>query len=271
MPNRIFNRLLNEQIDIFKESFSKVSEDIFKNENENQLIHPGEFGSYREAICKRFLEFIIPRKLTIDTGFLINVNNEVSTQCDLIIYDGFHTPLIQTKEFQRFFPVETVCAVGEVKSKLNFNQLNEALIKLSKVKLLAEYCKSTTAIYKSNNSKYSPQTNPRDQIITFLICQKLDFNIERLSQLYDSNIEHRLKHNMILSLDDGLVLYKLGENGMHVFPIMEKKILETRIYPKEHGKYDYFKVFANYLFEATTFATILYPEFSDYMIYPEKE
>jgi hypothetical protein len=111
-----------------------IGKNIFSNDN-GKLIHPGEFGIYREAICKRFLEFIIPKKLSIDNGFLINTNNEVSTQCDIVIYDSKHTPLVQSNELQRFFPIETVCAIGEVKSTLSKAQLKETLLKLSKVKI----------------------------------------------------------------------------------------------------------------------------------------
>lgn len=270
MPNKIFNRLLKEQIDIFKDSFTNVAKDIFVN-NDNQLNHPGEFGQYREAICSRFLEFFIPRKLSIDSGFLINTNNEVSTQCDLVIFDANHTPMIQTEKLQKFFPVETVCAVGEVKSRLTFTQLNDALIKLSKIKKQAEYCENPSIIYKSNGTTYSPLTSPRDQIVTFLICQKLDFSLDKLGSLYNGTIEPRLKHNIILSIEDGIILYKLGPTAMHIYPIMENKQLENAVYSVKNGKYDYFKVFAHYIFDATTHTTVLYPEFSDYMIYPEND
>ena len=75
MANTIFNRLLKEKIDNFKDSFLNVSEDLFKNNGKNKPFHPGEFGLYREAISKRFLEFIVPQKLSIDKGFLINYND----------------------------------------------------------------------------------------------------------------------------------------------------------------------------------------------------
>ncbi len=88
MANAIFNKLLKELIDNFTNSFINVSEGLFKNQEDNNLIYPGEFGLYREAICKRFLKFIVPQKLSIDTVFLINSNDEVSTQCDIIIYQS---------------------------------------------------------------------------------------------------------------------------------------------------------------------------------------
>ena len=85
MPNDIFDSLLREQIDIFKQSFTNTSSTLFKSNTTSKLIHPGEFGRYREEISKRFLRFIIPSKLDFGDGFLINTNNEVSTQCDIIV------------------------------------------------------------------------------------------------------------------------------------------------------------------------------------------
>lgn len=268
MANKIFENLLIEQINIFKESFTNISKDIF-SDNSGKLIHPGEFGTYREAICKRFLEFIIPKKLSIDNGFLINSNNEVSTQCDIIIYDSKHTPLIQTNELQRFFPVETVCAIGEVKSTLSKTQLKEALLKLSNVKKLSEFVKNPSIIYNEIEHEYSPTTNCRDQKVTFIICQKLDMNLNEITNMYDNSIESRHKHNIILSIEDGIILYELG-SGMHIYPVINNSILQDAQYSKSHSNYEYFKIFSHYLFEATTHTTILYPEFSDYMNYPEK-
>jgi len=48
MANKIFENLLIEQINIFKESFTNISKDIF-SDNSGKLIHPGEFGTYREV------------------------------------------------------------------------------------------------------------------------------------------------------------------------------------------------------------------------------
>lgn len=113
MANKIFDQLLLEEIDIFKTSLSKKSKQLFTNENEI-IIHPGEFGMNREAIVNKFMSFFTPANLDFDQGFLINSNNEANTQCDIIIYDPKYTPLFKNRELQRYFPVETFCAMGEV-------------------------------------------------------------------------------------------------------------------------------------------------------------
>ena len=47
MPNKIFSTLLERQINQFIETYQKDSNIIFKDFN-NTLIHPGEYGMYRE-------------------------------------------------------------------------------------------------------------------------------------------------------------------------------------------------------------------------------
>ncbi|MGT0149261.1 DUF6602 domain-containing protein [Vibrio metschnikovii] len=50
------------------------------------------------------------------------------------MYNGIETPRIETDDLRRFYPIETVYSIGEVKSKLSKTQLKEALLKLMKVK-----------------------------------------------------------------------------------------------------------------------------------------
>src|SRR5689334_11795896 len=104
----IFETLLTEQFERFKTAFSDTSRKLFYDQKSGTLIHPGEFGTYREGVAKDFLRFFIPDRLSIGQGFVINSYNDVSAQCDLIVFDRNSTPLVQASERQRFFPVETV-------------------------------------------------------------------------------------------------------------------------------------------------------------------
>ena len=89
---------------MFRYTFETTSAKIFRNDDSKDLIHPKEFGSYRERACKDFLRLVTA--------------NEVSTECDIIIYDRQNTPLIEDSQKNTFFPVETVCGIVEVKSDL---------------------------------------------------------------------------------------------------------------------------------------------------------
>ena len=70
---------------------------------------------YRERIVSDLLKPFLPSRLAVGTGFIITHQNKQSTQCDLIIYDKENTPVIENGD-QRFFPVECVIGVVEVKN-----------------------------------------------------------------------------------------------------------------------------------------------------------
>ncbi|OUL26805.1 hypothetical protein BV378_12355 [Nostoc sp. RF31YmG] len=265
----IFESLLIEQIEIFKNSYLSTSRKLFYDESVGALIHPGEFGIYRENIVKNFLRFFIPENLKIDQGFLINTHGEISTQCDIVIYDASVTPLIRSSELQRFFPVETACAIGEVKSVLSKADLKKALIKLSKVKAMREKILSPVCIKRNTQGRFDPIGYPYDQIATFLICQKLDFDLKNMPAemllMYEDQVEYRHRHNLILSIKDG-IFYYYDENGKSMmYPYFIGANLKNRWTYPEENVYIHFKLFCSYIFLMTSSATILYPEITDYM------
>lgn len=267
MANNIFEALLLEKINIFKTLFTDVSNSIFYDES-GKLIHPGEYGMYKETACKEFLKFVIPNRLDISQGFLINSHNEHSHQCDIVIYDSKVTPIIESGERQRFFPVETVVAVGEVKSTLTKTQFTEAINKLSKVKHMREKINNPTIIKRDHWGKYDPINYPYDQIFTFLVCNKLDFNIGNIASdinsIYQDSIPYRYRHNLILSIEDGLLLYYDNNKKNMMYPEWNSIKLKNRFVKIHENPYTHFKIFASYLFLGTTSGTILYPEITDY-------
>lgn len=265
----IFENLLIEQIEIFKNSYLNISRRLFYDEEVGSLIHPGEFGTYRENVAKNFLRFFIPERLKIDHGFLINTYGDVSTQCDVIVYDSNVTPLIGSGEMQRFFPVETVCAVGEIKSVLKKTELKEALIKLSKIKALREKIIHPVCIKRYAKGNFDPKYQPYDQIASFIICQKLDFELKdmpgEMLSIYGDEVEYRHRHNLILSIEDGLFHYYDTNDKSLMYPCILNANLKNRLTIPQDNLYVHFKLFCSYLFLMTSSATILYPEMTDYM------
>jgi hypothetical protein len=274
MSNKIFEKLLVDEIETFRNSFSNVSKDLFTNSDE-KLFHPGEYGMYREAISRKFIKSFSPAHLDIDQGFLINSKDDLSTQCDIVIYDARFTPLLKNRELQRFFPVETTSAIGEVKSNLSFTNFKTALIKLARTKEISEYVKNPSVIYRNKQGDFSPMTYPNDLVTTFLICQKLDFDIKRIEEVYDDSIKVRHRHNMILSMEDGLILYEWSTKeriGMHYLPTIDGiRQQNFGFYSIREAGISCFKVFCNYLFEALCFRTLMFTQISDYMEHYEHE
>ena len=109
--------ILEARIKKFISDYCALSRELYTN-NE-KLIHPGEFGSERERICKNLISQFVSNEFSFSSGFIIDSCGSISTQCDLIIYDASNSKFLQDESQQRFFPIESVVAVGEIKSILN--------------------------------------------------------------------------------------------------------------------------------------------------------
>ena len=177
MANDTIDALIEERIDIFRSAFAQRAKVLFHDETkQNKLRHTGEFGTYREGIVRDFLQSFLPQRLAIDTGFVVNALGEVSGQIDLVIYDPSLTPPLESKNRQRFFPIETVIAAGEVKSNVSRDEFEDGLIRLAKIKemrsVMANESSAVVRWHRLDKSKYNPDKISLDQVFTFLICNK---------------------------------------------------------------------------------------------------
>jgi hypothetical protein len=267
----IIKGLMHQQIDKFRQDFINSSRELFFNSNSKKLIHPGEFGTFRENKCIKFLKLFLPQNFEIGTGFIVNNNNEISTQCDLVVYDKLYTPLINDDINQRFFPVETCVAIGEVKSVLDKGQFIAALNKLSKVKTLRDHIKEPGVIRSKFNVEYNPNVNHYDQLISFIICEKLSFNLDNIENeingFYESTILSRHKHNLILSIEDGLFTYYSEQENNTVtiqYPELNGNLMKNlRIL--DDDLYTPYKLFMSYMYNSITSTTVLLPDMLQYM------
>lgn len=213
--NNIFLQLIKTKIEQFENDYINLSRQIFVDSS-GKIIHPGEFGTYREKIIRNFLKPFLPTRLDIGNGFIITSKDRISSQCDIIIYDKEYTPIIENGE-QKFFPVECVVGVIEAKSKLTKSTLRDALIKLSKIKDLRNDIDNNPYIFKnySGDSAFNPKLKVRDQMATFLICESIEMDIEKeinsvFSDIY-KEIDKSLFHNMILNIDAGFTKEFFGK------------------------------------------------------------
>ena len=271
MANNIIDKLIEERIDGFRSAFAQHAKELFRDDSkQNRLSHPGEFGTYREGIVRDFLQSFLPQRLAIDTGFVVNALGEISGQIDLIIYDPSLTPPLESKNRQKFFPVETVIAAGEVKSDVNRDQFTDALIRISKVKeirsTLTDEASAAVRWYGLGNTEYDPDKIPFDQVFTFLICNRIAFPLRgvsfpsTLNDIYKS-VDYAHRHSSILSLEDGLLHYTTelpeGEFGCY-FPTSPAG---TEANPNKwiwghDDDYAHFKFFCSHLFMHAVHCTV---------------
>lgn len=269
MSSSIFNKILEEKIDFFRYSFKETSKGLYYDGVSKKLIHPGEYGVFRENVCKEYLRAITPLKLDFGAGFIINDKGDVSTQIDIIIFDKNNTPLIENNEKQKFFPVETVVGIVEVKSDLNKLQLKEALNKLARNKILKEKM-TTPSVITREEAGFDPENYAYDNIFSVLICNKFNFNFDNICNeidgLYEQDILTRQKHNLIISVEDGLLAYYDENRKIVMYPkINQYEFKHSLIRPPVENSNLHLKVAGSYIFMGTSSASIYYPEITDYL------
>ena len=280
MANKIIDELIEERIDGFRSAFAQRAKVLFRDDSkQNRLSHPGEFGTYREGIVRDFLQSFLPQRLAIDTGFVVNALGEISGQIDLVIYDPSLTPPLESKNRQRFFPIETVIAAGEVKSDVNRDQFTDALIRLSKIKeirsALTDEASAAVRWYGLGNTEYNPDKIPFDQIFTFLICNRIAFPLRSafpstLNDIYKS-VAYVHRHSSVLSLEDGLLHYTSefpkGEFVDSYFPISPAGKGDNRnkwIHGHDND-YTHFKFFCSDLFMHAAHCTVGFANLMEYV------
>lgn len=279
MANNIIDELIEERVDVFRSAFVQRAKVLFHDDDkQNKLSHPGEFGTYREAIVRDFLLSFLPQRLAIDSGFVVNALGETSGQIDLVIYDPSLTPPLESKNRQKFFPVETVIAAGEVRSDIDRAQFADALIRISRIKAmrstLTDEASAAVRWHGLNAANYNPDKIPFDQVFTFLICNRIAFPLRcafpsTLNDIYKS-VAYEHRHSSVLSIEDGLLHYTSefpeGEFADCYFPISPagKGANLNKWIHGHHDDYVHFKHFCSDLFMHATHCTVGYVNLMEY-------
>lgn len=60
MSSKIFEKIVERSIEQFVGHYSDDSSVIYKDEKD-KLIHPGEYGKYREESCKQLIRLMLDR------------------------------------------------------------------------------------------------------------------------------------------------------------------------------------------------------------------
>ncbi|CAD7381530.1 hypothetical protein XCY_002270 [Xanthomonas arboricola pv. juglandis] len=282
--------LLDEKIDEFRRSFLVSSRQLYFGPDGKPL-HNGEFGGHREVTARTLVSQFTPERMAVDSGFVVNSRGKVSTQCDIVVYDTGSTPLIRNANYQRFFPIESVCAVGEVKSILKLSEAKDALIKLAKTKALRDTIHEPSYVYRARASpgtpRYRPEHDELDQLVSFVICEKLDFDVaSKLGELvgcYNSAAPRRPfchQHNLLLSVEDGLLAYLHGSGVLYPFPsvltlrsspdnpdeILEgAKLLGHRWVQPNPKSIEHIRHFCALLHTALASISVLFPNLGEYV------
>jgi hypothetical protein len=271
MANQKFKIVLEKNIGNFKDEYVRISRQQFTQQS-GKLLHAGEFGLEREKICRELFKKFTSSHIDISSGFVINSQDETSTQQDLIFFDRNNTPILNFEE-GRFFPVETIACVGQIKSILNSKkELKDALFELVELKKMREkiphpgISRTQKQTFDGIRS-YEPESYAYDQISTFLVCEKFDFDIsaEEIDEFYPSDLPVRFKHNFILNLEDGLYQYTHKANAFPYPYARPGEVIVPR-FTKNYDDVGHILIALSNIFLITQGTTILHMELGDYYL-----
>ncbi len=241
----------------------------------------------------------MPQRMAIESGFVVAASGAISSQCDVVIYDQSVTPSLQNENRQRFFPVESVCAVGEVKSVLSLADAKAALLKLASIKFLRECLHEPIYVHCTKEeglaSRFEPQRDERDQMLTFLLCEAFSFNIaDNLEELLSCYVQDHpkrptnLRHNLILSIRDGLLAYLHPSGALFQFPqkstalfsfsgdadqphrTIESRRMTNRLVLPPKGSFEHIRHFSTMLHQGLATVSVLFPDMGLY-IQPQED
>ena len=100
------------------------------------ITHDGKRGDVTESDWLRVMRGYLPNRYAVDSGIVIDSAGRTSDQIDIVIFDMHYTPLLLTRESNRYIPAEAVYAVIEAKPVINKQLLEYAGAKAASVRAL---------------------------------------------------------------------------------------------------------------------------------------
>jgi hypothetical protein len=169
----------------------------------------------------------------------------------MTIYERDQCPIFSINDTPEatYIPCEGVVAIGEIKSTLTATDLKDSINKIKRVKELQRYSNnklcwrkygSAMALEGAQSEIFDQINNSKDQIYGFILCQKFGLKIETLLEKYKellNGIDDHLSPNMIISLEDGIILF-MDKNNKKT---CENKVFADSIYFFKHpeGEFQY--------------------------------
>nr|WP_321281243.1 DUF6602 domain-containing protein [uncultured Vibrio sp.] len=220
MANKVLQSITKDKLDNLFRAYD-TSHKVFWDEKKGALRHPGEYGEFREKAARELISLFIPQTMKVSEGFIITSKGDVSTQCDLIVYDPHSCPNLVDSTHQKFFPVECVVAVGEIKSDISCSsEMSKILNKLAKVKELKESVIDPVTYRSHDDGIFCPTHRELDQIYTFVLAKSIP-EMPQNGYKYENDIQHRHQHNFIVGIEGGHACYKKNDVYSYYYPQTE--------------------------------------------------
>jgi hypothetical protein len=119
--------------------FKAISSELFaKFKKSAEIQHNVGKGDNREDALMDFLKENLPKRYALGSGEVISSDNSISKQCDIVIYDADHCPILVTSKTHSVYPIESVYGVIEIKSVLTSSELEKSYANIQSVKNLVK-------------------------------------------------------------------------------------------------------------------------------------
>lgn len=168
--------------------------------------HWGEEGRYKEIILMNYLKRVLPKDLSVGTGFVRN-GDRITSQIDIVIYDNSFPVLFSEGDFVITTP-ENVIGIIEVKS---FIQPNELCKIMEKSNLNGSIIDGNSDTYIFNGIFSYNSSNRHDKYVEYL--RNYDFSPllhkRHFNQIIPPALSYCINH---IALGDQYFL-KLWETG----------------------------------------------------------
>ena len=156
----------------------------------DSIPHSAEIGALIERQFRSQLEEVLPAKIGVSQGFVVDSVGGVSRQMDIILYDKLNTPRIFASEGAQMFPVEATYACGEIKTTLGTSELQDSFKKCLSYKKL---CRQAYIIQPSaitNHCTFFGTKHEHWQSIFFCIAVE-SVKAERLESKFNEIVNSR--------------------------------------------------------------------------------
>ena len=100
------------------------------------VTHDGKRGEVTETDWLNVIRGYLPNRYAVDSGIIIDSEGKTSDQIDIVIYDPHFTPVLLTRESNRYIPAEAVYAVFEAKPNIDKERMEYAGKKAASVRKL---------------------------------------------------------------------------------------------------------------------------------------
>ena len=191
---------------------------------------PGLVGSAKEHPVRTKLEYILPAGIAVGSGCVIDSYGNTSRQMDVVLYEKNICPIYPINDAPEttYYPCEGVVAVGEIKSSLGSDELEDIFLKIEFVKRLKRFSAETPqplrvgelrfpyrhygttgpTTHGNPGTDYNQEGNPLDQIFGFALAGKLKLKPQTLCEKFVDrarSMELNLTPNLIVTLDQGIL------------------------------------------------------------------